>query len=690
VLLATVSFATWGQRQVLKDASIATSAGEIFAVEFGAASPDDLIRQNPGENPTLTAIAFAPPAIAGAATRDLLAVVDNRIIVRYLNGGTAAGAPEQVLDVNSLRGRNVNTIAVDPSGNIWVDYKPRGKPERLLIIAPDGAVLADPAAVGIPVLSDTVYLDASNVDGLVGPLGGDPDGGLLGASKSGIWFFPAGDPAAFVQVISASDLGLKGKTQIQSVDLAGDFLLVATSDRQVLSIGVNGGPVYTFADLSATPDATCTSDRNQTLRVRTTSSGDTSVAVITDAACGFVQRFNYTDPTAEDPEGYGPAESINSDPSKPIALAVGEGSVVDLSDCKPGDPCDLTAGAEAELENPQGKALVLEFPELCDSRVPKDDGIAVCRPADPATILPGNELDFNALLPPALQAALAAAGVQITVPDYMFGAGPNGLFGALVINTDAITGIVNGTAYVEALVGFTLGCDPVAPRTLPRGTSVGQLIDNDVVGYARTGGGRPTAGGGYEVQPVTVGCGSSLWRIPGFSAVLYGLQHDGTAPGGRELNGGLPGAGATAFTGSPPQCPLVRGTASFTPYTASAGYFLNLVACLFADLQELVTTVMPDSAFGAGATDERAALAGRLDNASDKLIKSLNACDPTTTSSCGSENFGSFLSQMVNFETELLDPTVVIFDDVVYRDELLVRSEVIRFNTESRTVPSLP
>ena len=675
------------QIQTLKDVNVHT-ANDIVSIDF---SPDPAVTlQNPGESRSFRAIAFAPPAFEGASSRDLLAV-DGTDLLAYTDGtNEAADSPRLLRDLgaNPLRLRNITIVAADENGNIYVEGKPRGKPQQLWKLDGSGDPLAgNPVAVGTPGLSDAVFIEASDefdVDG-----DGEADAGLLGASKSGIYFFPATDPAAFVEVIDKQALGLAGNTRIQSADWASaaGVLLITTSNRQIISVAAQ---VYTFYDLGSTPAAdSCTSAKSQELNVRvarsSTVAGNGSVAVVSDAACALVHRFDFI--TAMDDATL--TESIQTT-SSPLGIAVGEGSIVDLgaAECNQPGGCPVNDNTSLQLlATGDTEALVLEFPELCDSRVPKDLSIEVCQEIDPTVILPGNELDLNALLPPALQASLLADGVQITVPNYIFGAGPNGKFGTLVIDTDAITSIVSGTTEVSDFVGFTLDCDPTL-GSLPRGTPVGELIDNDLIAYSRTGGGRPTVRG-YEVTPVSVGCGSAFWRTPGLSAILVGLQYDGDAPGGREADGGLPDLdsipGPDAPAGTPPQCPLVRGTQTFTPYTDSAGYFLNLVACLFSDLETLAATVIPDSAF-ANPTD-RALLLSRLDNAKDKLIKSLNACDPTDGSSCGSENFGSFLAQMLELETEV---SLLSFNEIVYQQELLVRSEVIRYNTENRLIPSLP
>jgi hypothetical protein len=79
-------------------------------------------------------------------------------------------------------------------------------------------------------------------------------------------------------------------------------------------------------------------------------------------------------------------------------------------------------------------------------------------------------------------------------------------------------------------------------------------------------------------------------------------------------------------------------------------------------------------------------LSNRLDNAEDKLNKAVEGFE--TGASAGKENLQSWVSQMLEFETEVADTT---FDEnpANYKEELIVRSQIMVFLGLERVLPSV-
>ena len=359
-----------------------------------------------------------------------------------------------------------------------------------------------------------------------------------------------------------------------------------------------------------------------------------------------------------------------------IALAVGEGNEIT---CEPGVSCPLISGGAFDAfidSTAPSQMLVLQFPNLCDRRVA------------PATCTIGatdidNSLILNSLLPPAMQAALAngpglADDVTIKIPPYMFAAGYNGAFGAVFVQADQ--NAASSAAIIEldieqlAADGAELGVRVDFARfteTLP-------LLNQDIAAYAPDNFARPTVRG-FEATPITVGVRNPMiGALRGFSAIVYGLQHDVNPPSARAFRRGIPVG--TVLGGSQRLCPLTYGAQTFTPVDVPAQYFVNLAACLFADEEALLRSPLLDGALAANA---RSALVTALGQVKDKLIKALSGAGPTRRRSVPSV---ADATRPVRFTA----PATTFDSLAIYKNELQVRSTVLRFNLTERTYPSLP
>jgi hypothetical protein len=114
-----------------------------------------------------------------------------------------------------------------------------------------------------------------------------------------------------------------------------------------------------------------------------------------------------------------------------------------------------------------------------------------------------------------------------------------------------------------------------------------------------------------------------------------------------------------------------------------AKYFVNLVACLFADQEQLLANVIPPAAFERSADVN--SLKTALNQVKDKLIKALSGAGPNT----GSETFQAVLTQLDQFDAKVAS-TPFVSSLEIYKNELGVRSRVLRFNLVERAYPSLP
>lgn len=673
-------------RQALKDAWVATSQ-QLLEADFG--TPSALVVKNPGDaSRDFKALAFEAPTLGatGGAARGLIAVSGTEVF-RFENGSNET-PPKSLFDAATtpLDLRFVTSVAVTDTGTILVSGYSR--PKRVFEIwevtlpATVGAPLIYEArATSTPQLTDTVFVKAEDV--VAGSLLGG--GGLLATAGKQVLFFPKrSDPAlsyeATVVVLDGKALGLKGATELTSVDLVRDTntLMIATTERKLLTVPAGPGAVTAFASIPPITGRNCAALKPQRLVVRNAQGGNDGSTFVSDA-CGQVLLYDFTSATS--PMVGAPTAVTSS--SGLLALAVGEGNEVT---CQPNVSCPLISGAfdafiEAEDES---ELLVLQFPDLCDRRVsPGTCGVGVTN---------AGTLILNSLLPESVQAALRGVAsdptddVAITIPPYLFAAGYNGRFGVVFVQAD--DNAASAAATIELDIAdlvdnaFELGVDV----GLARPTAVLDLLNQDVAAYAPDNPSLPTVRG-FEASPITVGVRNPMrGALRGFSAIIYGLQHDLNPPAGaglpRDPAGGLP-AGTALNYGSQRLCELRLGSQRYSPIDNSARYFMNLAACLFADQEELLNAVIPAAAFD--RSTDRAALITSLNQVKDKLIKALSGAGPNT----GSETFQALYTQLGQFDATL---AVTPFDPLleIYKNELQVRSKVFRFNLAERTYPSLP
>jgi hypothetical protein len=668
--LVVVSGAAQAQlsvRQTLKDVWVASS-GSLFQVDYNGVAGGGLVRTNPGETSrSFQALAFELPTLSRetSSARNLVAV-DGTTLRRYADGANGT-PPESLFDAGGAPSslKVVNTVAVTPAGTVL--FSGYSKPKRVFELWE-----LDPAlpvnhpqrvrlkVTGAPQLTDTVFVPAEDVvDGSV--LSG---GGLLAVGGKQLLFFPTNQSYLTFQLLFDSrQLGVKTNTLLTSADLVrtSDTLMIATSERTLLTTSVTPGAVTKFATLPSIP---CGNLKTQRVLVRTARSGEIKTSIVSDI-CGQVLRYDYANA----------ATTLNT-PSDTqlssqglLALAVGEGNQVL---CFDSEPCELTDGFTAEIQTQfDSELLVLQFNDLCDRRVAG----AACTVGE---VDADNALNFNSLLPLAIQAQLAAEGVTITIPPYMFGAGFNGRFGALIVRPDDIAAVSTWLVHLEIqeLLGFELGVSTGLPRTTP----TLDLLNQDVAAYAPDSSAYPTVRG-FEATPSVTGSGSLSGSLRGGSAIIYGLQYDLQPAGPRSAAGGL--SLDWTVQGSPPSCELAQGSQQFTPIAAAEGFFANLAACLFADEEELLRSVIPNGAFFIQAN--RTSLLHQLGLVEDKLIKALNASGPNS----GSETFQAVISQLDHFD-DAVAATSFTPQYVIYRNELQARSEVFRFHLLERTYPSLP
>jgi hypothetical protein len=440
--------------------------------------------------------------------------------------------------------------------------------------------------------------------------------------------------------------------------------MFATTERKLLTTSVAGGAVTTFATVPGS--AACIASKPQRLVVRNAQGGDDATSIVADA-CGQVARYDFSNAASQNNQ---PVDTAKYG-SGLVALAVGEGNEVI---CPANEVCALTSGFDAIINaSDESPLLVLQFDNLCDRRVaPLTCTIGTTD---------GGSLVLNSLLPPAIQAALGPT-VQIKIPPYMFAAGYNGRFGALLVQADATASAASATIEldIEELFDdeFELGVDV----GLPRPTATLPLLNQDVAAYAPDNSSLPTVRG-FEATPITVGVRNPMvGALRGFSAVIYGLQHDMNPPSPRAVTGGLPPG--TVLAGATPGCALQLGSQSFVPdTTVPAKYFVNLVACLFADQEQLLANVIPPAAFERSADVN--SLKTALNQVKDKLIKALSGAGPNT----GSETFQAVLTQLDQFDAKVAS-TPFVSSLEIYKNELGVRSRVLRFNLVERAYPSLP
>jgi hypothetical protein len=665
--------------QVLKDAWVATGAN-LFEVD--PAGPGGLTLRNAGDAPGrfFKAIAFEAPTLGSAvdATRGLIAVSGTEIW-RYQNGTvTPELPPEELLDAaqfiaggvpSSLL--SVTVVAVTDKAPATILFSGYSKPKRVYELyelqLASGTVTM--VATGTPQLTDAVYVRAA--DTVAGQFAG---GGLLATAGKEVLFFRRN--AGYAQTVLSLSLGLKGNAQLTSVDLIPqtNTLMLATSDRKLLTKAVDSSMLPTAFGSILPRTLACGALKTQRFLVRSEQGGDTSSVVVTDAACRQLLRYTFSSPLSSN----NPQSLVATSSADLVALALGEGDSVTCTVEQ--QPCSLITGAfDAFIDvDETSELLVLQFPDLCDARV--DDGLCPVQPGtDP--IDDDDNLILNELLPPAVKAALGSAVIKI--PPYLFGAGWGGRFGVVFVQADGVAADASSVIelHIDELAGAELGVDV----DLARPTTILDLLNQDVAAYAPDNGAFKTVRD-FEATPITVGMRNPMvGALRGFSAIIYGLQHDVNPPSLRVFNGvGIPLG--TTITGAPPaaeSCRLQHGSQVFAPHASDPNkYFVNLAACLFADEEELLRNVIPQSAI---TTQRRDSLLASLGQVEDKLIKALSGSGPNT----GSETFQALLTQLDQFDAALA-ATPFSASGEIYKNELRVRSQVFRFNVQERTYPSLP
>jgi len=657
--------------QSLKDTWVATSA-RLYQVDYNLVAGGGLVLKNPGDGPrSFQALAFELPTLGYnvPSARNLIAV-DGTKLVRFAEGTN--DAPATVLfDAGNAPAslKSVTAIAVTSSGLVL--FSGYSKPKRVFELwALDPALAAsDPQRItlkvtGSPQLTDIVYVPPEDV--AAGSL--LTGGGLLAAGGREALFFPQSQNyLTFFTLFDARNLNVKGNTQLTSLDLVRktDSLMIATSERTLLTTGVALGAVTKFADVPDIAGRGCASIKPQRLLVRNARSGDGATSIVADV-CGQVLRYDFASASST---ANLPSDTDVGDPL--VALAVGEGNEIV---CPANVRCTLTRGFDVDIESSSdSQLLVQQIVNACDRRIQG----STCTAGE---VLTGNYLSLNSLLPPSIRQQLAANGVLIKIPPYMFGAGPNGEFGVLLVQADANTASSYVTARLdlEQLTGTELGVRLDFPRTTP----TLDILNQDIAAYAPDNPRFPTVRD-FEAMPVTTGMINPMFgSLRGFSAVIFGLQHDLNPAGPRAPTGGLP-ANTPLTYGAPPRCNLVQGSQQFVAGSNPAAYFVNLAACVFADQETLLSTVIPNAAFV--LSNGRSSLQSQLGLVNDKLIKALNAAGPST----GSENLQAVLSQLDHYDQALL-ASVFAPQYIIYRNELIARSKVFRFNLLSRTYPSLP
>ncbi len=668
------------------------------------------------------AIAFMHPVIGGDGSARPIVAVDGTDLVAFVPGELT---PIWTLKAGSELSA-VHTVAPTPSGTVlFTGYSRRKRWLEIWEYDPSEAESwgSNPILrlTDTPQLTDAVFISAPDVAGL--PALPYQGGGLLGVAGTVVVFFPTVGPAPaypysqMTTIFDARILPIKGGVQIQGVDLVRktNTLLVTTSDRKVFVVALEPVPVMK-SELrvdAGMQSRKCAASKTQRLLVRNASGGTVATGLagttsfVSDLACGDLLRFAFDDDAALD--------ITRTDPTTPTAglqlLAIGEGQKV----LCPITGCDITSGFHVTIDAATPvELLVLQF-ELCDPRVTG----AACTRTPGLNVIGDDVLVLNELLPPDIRKQLAEqtdsqgqlAPVTITIPPYMFAAGPNGRFGAVLVETDGAGegARVAGKLTGNPLVGFHLG----VIENLPRGTRVLDLLNQDLAAYAPDDNAFPTVRG-FEATPVTVGTGSGRVGLRGFSIVTYGLQHDlnpnGNLPGyvpARAECGGLPSAhpedpdaadcgpysdtvlnygsppGLPVVAGSPSSCQLTLGSLKFDPSPNVNHYFVDLAACLFRDLETLLDEVKNRYPAFVGSY---AGLRQRLDIAEDKLIKALNTAKAGGSSSA-SENFESAVTQLDNFDAAVTSAPFTGF--IIYKNELLVRSEALKFNLRHRTRPSV-
>jgi hypothetical protein len=668
-------------RQILKDVWAATSQ-QLLEVDLDSSSLE--VKSSGGT--AFKAIAFEPPVLggSGAAERGLLAV-DGTLIKRFDN---TSDALELTWQFNADVELSVVTgVAATDEGTVLVSgYSRRKRTYEIWELFPPGTpggVRFEPRPTGTPQLVDIVFVPAEDVVG--GALEG---GGLLATAAKQVLFFSKSSNYATVQVLAdAKSLALKGATDLTSVDLVRETgtLLLATTERKLLTAPASGGAPTQFASVPTIAGRNCAALKPQRFIVRSVEAGNDGASVVSDA-CGQVVLYDYATATPTTPLA---ATAALTYTSALIALAVAEGNEIT---CTPNVPCALISRTDPNANfdalsatinsAAESQLIVLQYPELCDSRIPT----ALCYDSTQ-----GGALRLKPLLPQAVQDALGDA--DITIPPYMLSSAYDGRFGVVFIQADEAA--YDAPATVELEIGQLIGQEmnvalglPRLPQATADAADPERLLNQDVAAYAPDNEDLPTVDG-FEATPITIGWHNPmLGGMRGFSAIIYGLQHDVFPASPRNLSGvGIP-TGDVNVTGALPACSIQYNGAVYTPSTDPRRYFLNLIACLLQEEERLLTEVIEPR--GVFTNASFASLQTALNQVKDKLLKALSGAGPNT----GSETFQAVLSQLTQFDALVtgtpLAPGADAFGYSVYKNELLVRSQVLRFNVVERALPSIP
>ena len=322
--------------------------------------------------------------------------------------------------------------------------------------------------------------------------------------------------------------------------------------------------------------------------------------------------------------------------------------------------------------------LVLQIPDLCDPRV----NVACLENITGDPIDDDGTLHLKPLLPASFQDALT---VDITIPGYMFSSRHDGQFGVVFIQPDHVSDDAGASIVLEIaeLADYELGVDE-APQ-LPRLSYADptRVLNQDVAAYAPDNPLWDTVRD-FEATPITTGSGSMEADMRGFSAVFYSLVHDVWEPiAGQTSQRANPVGiqtlrlgGLTPGVGDSCNLDLPGSQQFYHPDEEDVDkYFLNLIACLFTDEETLLRDVIPGN---------YPALETSLNQVKDKLIKALSGAGPNT----GSETFSALLSQLDQFDASVRATAFTGLE--IYKNELLVRSKVLRFNVVHRAIPSIP
>ena len=112
----------------------------------------------------------------------------------------------------------------------------------------------------------------------------------------------------------------------------------------------------------------------------------------------------------------------------------------------------------------------------------------------------------------------------------MFAAGYNGRFGAVLVQADESAAAAAATVELDIAELFDGEFELGVRVDFSRPTGMLPLLNQDVAAYAPDNPSLPTVRG-FEATPITVGVRNPMiGALRGFSAVIYGLQHDLNPP----------------------------------------------------------------------------------------------------------------------------------------------------------------